>query len=238
MNQIEHLDFHVGPELQALGGILDRLDYGRLRRLGVQLRDIPKPGQDWDYPPSSLQGWIQSYAATIETVQLAQSVGLLPLIKEASEEIQGILSLETVPFLDALVAEKETLAVLIKDAKKENRLKDFDFERFSAMTPTREDLANALRVQIDVTVRWDERPKVEEHVGLKRLQIGALIGKVATGGALAASNISLGVLGGLSVLPAVALTNVPIAVGLVTSAYTGFSAAFDAVEKIAVALKG
>ena len=45
-------------------------------------------------------------------------------------------------------------------------------------------------------------------------------------------------LGGLSIVPAVALTNVPIAVGLVTSAYTGFSTVFDAVEKIAVALKG
>lgn len=237
MNQIELLDSHVGPELQVFGGILDRLDYTRLRRLGVQLRDIPKPREEWDLPPSSLQGWIQSYAATIETVHHAQSVGLLPLIKKNSEQIRDILSFETVPSLDADLVGEEVLAALIEDAKKENRFKELDIELFLSKTPTREELAQALRVQLDVTIRFDERPKVEERVGLKRLQIGALIGKVATGGALAVGNISLGVLGGLSFLQAVSPTNVQTAVGLVTSAYTGFSAAFDAIEKIAIALK-
>lgn len=75
-------------------------------------------------------------------------------------------------------------------------------------------------------------------MGLKRLQVGALIGKAATGGALAVSNLSLGVLGGLSVVPGIALTNIPIAAGLVTSTYTGLAAAFDAVEKIASTLRG
>lgn len=56
MNDLERLEFHVGPKLHAHDGILAHLDYRRLRRLGVQLRDIPTPSEDWDIPPSSLQG--------------------------------------------------------------------------------------------------------------------------------------------------------------------------------------
>ena len=75
MNDLERLDFTLGPNLQAKNGILDRLDYGRLRRLGVQLRDIPLPSEDWDIPPSSLQGWVESYDATIESVRVASTSG-------------------------------------------------------------------------------------------------------------------------------------------------------------------
>jgi hypothetical protein len=58
------------------------------------------------------------------------------------------------------------------------------------------------------------------------------------GGALSVGNLSLGVLGGLSILPAIQPTNVPIAVGIVGSAYTGLAAAFDAVEKIGAVIRG
>ena len=54
---------------------------------------------------------------------------------------------------------------------------------------------------------------------------------------MAVANLALGVLGGLSVVPALAPTNVPIVAGLVTSAYTGLAAVFDSVEKIAIALQ-
>ena len=93
-------------------------------------------------------------------------------------------------------------------------------------------------VPLSVSVTWGERPKVDKSVGAKRLQIGALIGKAAVGGALAVGNLSLGVLGGLSILPAIQPTNVPIAVGIVGSAYTGLAAAFDAVEKIGAVIRG
>lgn len=238
INDIEHLDFQFGPPLHAKGGILDRLDYSRLRRLGVQLRDIPSPQEDWDFPPSSLQGWVESYSATIEAIQIAQQSGLLPLMKTSSDEIRGLLSLEMIPALDAQIVGKEKIEELIKDAKESDRFKDFDYERFSSQAPSKEEIARVVVVQLDVSLSWNERPKVDKGTGLKRLQIGALIGKAAIGGALAVGNLSLGVLGGMSVLPAIALTNVPIAAGLIGSAYTGLSAAFDAVEKIATVVRG
>jgi hypothetical protein len=237
MNDLERLEFHVGPKLHAHDGILDHLDYRRLRRLGVQLRDIPTPSEDWDIPPSSLQGWVESYAATIESVHIAHTSGLLALLKESSDEIQEILSVETLPVFDAQVVGQKTLEALVEHAKAEDRVKTFDFERFASAAPSQEEVARALVVQINVSTPYQERPKIDKGAGLKRLQVGALIGKAATGGALAVANLSLGALGGLSVVPAVSLTNIPIAAGLVTSAYTGLAAAFDAVEKIATALR-
>ena len=238
MNNLERLDFHVGPQMQALGGILDRLDYGRLRRLGVVLRNIPRPGEDWDLPPSSLQGWVASYGATIESVRIAQRSGLLTLLKDSSDEIREHASVEALPAIDVQIVDRKTLAELVEYAKVDDRFKTFDFDRFSSSAPSEEDLARALVVEINASTSYQERPKVDKGTGLRRLQVGALIGKAATGGALAVANLSLGVLGGLSVVPSVALTSIPIAAGLVTSAYTGLAAAFDAVEKIATALRG
>jgi len=239
-NDLERLDFHIGAQLHAQGGILDHFDYGRLRRLGVQLRDIPDPGEDWDWdiPPSSLEGWVESYAATIESVQIAQTSGLLPLLKESSDEIRQILSIDTLPAIDAQIIDHKKLEELIEHAKAKDRFKDVDYERFASSTPSKEEVARAFVGQINVPYPYQQRPRIDKNDGLKRLQVGALIGKAATGGALAVANLSLGVLGGLSVVPAIALTNIPIAAGLVTSTYTGFAAVFDAVEKIATTLRG
>lgn len=237
MNDLEHLDFRVGSQLQAYDGILDHLDYRRLRRLGVQLRNIPSPSDDWDIPPSSLQGWVESYAATIESVQISVESGLFTLLKETSDDIRKILSVETLPALDAQIVGQKKLEELIEQAKARDWFKDADFEKFISSSPSKEDVARVLVVQLNVSTPYQERPKIDKDTGLKRLQVGALIGKAATGGALAVANLSLGVLGGLSVVPGITLTNIPIAAGLVTSTYTGLAAAFDAVEKIATALR-
>ena len=132
-NDLDSLDFHIGSQLHAQGGILDHLDYRRLRRVGVQLRDIPTPHplEDWDIPPSSLQGWVQSYAATIESVQIAQTSGLLALLKEWSDEIRQALSVETLSALDAQIIEQKTLEELIEHAKAKDRFKDIDFARLA-----------------------------------------------------------------------------------------------------------
>ena len=70
MNDLDRLNFEISAPLEAAGGVLDKFDYNRLRRLGVLLRNIPfvREGQNWDLPPASLQGWIKSYAATVETI--------------------------------------------------------------------------------------------------------------------------------------------------------------------------
>jgi len=237
MNALEHLDFHVGPRLQAYGGILDNLDYTRLRRLGVLLRLIPTPGEDWRIPASSLLGWIDSYSATIESIAICQRSGILQLLIDSSDEIRQLLSTETIPALDAQLIGKKELDLLIAHAQGEERFKTFNFERFMSDAPTNNDIAQVIVVQLNYPTPYQPEPKIERSVGLKRLQIGSLIGKAATGGALAVGNISLGVLGGLSILPSVALTEIPIAAGLVTSAYTGLAAAFDAIEKIGATLR-
>jgi hypothetical protein len=81
MESLERLDMKLGAELQARGGVLDRLDYGRLRRLGIQLRNIPKPSGDWDLPPSSLQGWIASFEASKQAFEIASESGLMRLLQ-------------------------------------------------------------------------------------------------------------------------------------------------------------
>lgn len=239
MNDLEHLNFEIGPPLEATGGILDKLNYGRLRRLGVILRNIPHAREDgdWDVPPATLQGWIKSYAATVETVQIAEESGLLSVIKSKSREIRALLSPKMIPLFDTYIVPKERIEEMVAHAKEYNKFDDYGFDAFSRNAVSGEDIARVIIVTLDTSVRWDKRPKVDKSVGLKRLQIGALIGKAATGGALAVANFSLGALAGLSVLPAL-VGNVPIAIGVVGSAYTGLAAAFDAVEKIAAVVRG
>jgi hypothetical protein len=125
---------------------------------------------------------------------------------------------------------------MIGHAREYTGLANFDFEKFSSNAASSEEIARVLVVTLGESVRYDERPKVDKNVGVKRLQIGALIGKAAAGGALVVTNLSIGALAALSVLPALG-GNVPFAVGIVGSAYTGLATACDAVEKIAAAVR-
>lgn len=181
--------------------------------VGVVLRNIPRPGEDWDLPPSSLQGWVASYGPTIDSVGIAQPSGLLELLKDSSDEIRALASVEALPVIDAQIVERKTLEELVEYAKADDRFKAFEFERFSSPAPSQEELARALVLQINASTSYQERPKVDRGTGLRRLQVGVLIGKAATGGALAVANLSLGVLGGVSVVPSVALTGIPSLLG-------------------------
>jgi hypothetical protein len=239
MDDPQRLDFELGPPLEAAGGILDKLDYSRLRRLGMLLRNIPHihEDQDWDFPPASLQGWIASYSATVEAVQMATRSGMIPIIGPKSDKIRALLLPAIIPSLDAYIVPREGSEEMIALAKEYRGFENFDFEKFSSNAGSREEIARAVVVMLDESVPYRDCPKVDEKVGFKRLQIGALIGKAATGGALAVANFSLGVLAGLSVLPTL-VGSVPIAVGIIGSAYTGLAAACDAVEKIGAVVRG
>jgi len=232
------LDFEIGPELEAPGSVLDKLDYNRLRRLGTTLRNIPnvREDTDWDFPPSSLQGWVASYDAAVQVVQIAAQSGIMSVLQAKSEEIKAILSPEIIPSLDAHILRRERIEDMIADAKALKVIRDFDLEKFYSIAVSREAIARAIVVSLDETVAYDLRPKVDANVGMKRLQVGALIGKAAAGGALAVANLALGVLAGLSHMPAI-VGSVSIAVGIVGSAYTGLSATCDAVEKIAATIQ-
>jgi hypothetical protein len=102
--------------------------------------------------------------------------------------------------------------------------------------PSPEEIASVLVIVLGESVKYQDRPKVDKGVWAKRLQIGALIGKAAAGGALATANMAIGAIAGLSVVPT-AVAAIPISVGVVTSAYTGLVAACDAVEKIGASLR-
>lgn len=237
MTPLEHLEMAVGAELQAQGGILDRLDYRRIRQLGVRLRNIPAPSDDWDLPSSSLQGWVGSYDASLEIVRIMAEAGLERLLRSHSSEIREALSVEILPCIDAAIAGRPALDMLVKRAKDEDLVRRVDFTNRAAEAPSREALAEYLVVQLDVGVTWPERPKVDERVGMRRLKLGALIGQMALGGALAAANVSLGVVAGvLSSIPAI-VGNVPIAAGMIGSTYTGLNGLFSALDKVADALK-
>ena len=227
----------VGAELQAAGGILDRIDYKRVRRLGVQLRNIPKLGNDWDLPPSSLQGWIASFEASVDAVRVASEAGLLRLLQSSADEIHASLSREIIPAMDDAIADPKTLDELLKAAKDDDRVKHVDLEQWQARLPSDADLARIMVVQLGVSVTWNERPKVDTPTGMKRLKLSALIGQMALGGALAVGNIALGVVGGvITSIPGV-MGAIPLTLGLVGSAYTGLNAVLTAGDKIVDAVK-
>ncbi len=195
MNSRDHLDMRLGSELQALGGILDKIDYNEIRRLGNQLRNVPHVSDDWDLPPASLADWVTSYRASMRVVVVARESGLLKLLQEHDEEIREVLSPECIPATDAELAGKDAIYEMIDFAKKSGRMKSFDPERFQADAPSEDDLARALVVRVDLNLSWQERPKVDEGTGKSRLKIGAIVVQGVLGGALAGVNLSLGVLG-------------------------------------------
>jgi hypothetical protein len=237
MNSRDHLDMRLGSELQALGGILDKIDYNEIRGLGNQLRNIPHVSDDWDLPPASLADWVTSYRASKRVVVVAWESGLLKLLQEHDEEIREALSPEIIPQADAELAGKDTLYEMIESAKKSDLVKSFDPERFQADAPSQDELARALVVQIDLHLSWQERPKVNEETGKSRLKIGAIVGQGVLGGALAGVNLSLGVLGNYIPHIAAMVGQVPTTVGIAASTYTGLSKVFEAVEKLAGELK-
>lgn len=233
----DHLDLRLGPELQALGGILDRIDYNELRSLGNQLRNIPHVSDDWNLPHSSLDGWVSSYRASKRVVGIAWESGLFRLLQECDEEIREALSPEIIPAVDAELVGKDAMYQMIESAKKSDRVKNFDPERFQADAPSEESLAHALAIKIGVHLSWSERPKVDEGTGKNRLKIGAILGQGVLGGALAGVNLSLGVLGNYIPHLAAMVGQVSTTVGIAASTYTGLSKVFEAVEKLAGELK-
>ena len=84
---------------------------------------------------------------------------------------------------------------------------------------------------------WDDRPRVDETIGLRRLKVGAAIGQVALGGALAVANIGLGAFGLLTSIVGLTGNQVPLTVALVGSTYTGFNGLLSGLDKVADALK-
>jgi hypothetical protein len=237
MEHFERLDMILGGELQARGGILDQLDYIRLRRLGSQLRDIPKPSEDWDLAPGTLQRWIASFEASKQVFEVMSKSGLMQLLQENGDEIRTALSRNMIPAIDAEIADPATIDEIIASVKAHDRVKQFDFERFRSDAPSKEGIAHALVVELNVHVPYDKRPKVSKKTGLKRLQAGTFIGQAALGGGLAVGNLSLGVVGGIiTSIPAI-LGAVPLTLGLVGSTYTGCNAVLSAVEKLAGTLR-
>lgn len=228
----------IDSELEAAGGVLDRLDYGRVRRLGVRLRNVSKPSADWDLPPSSLQGWVDSFRASTDSLEVASASGLLRLLQTHADEIRAVLSQEMLPAVDRDITDARTLDDLIALAKEHDRLKGLDLQRWQCRLPSETELARALVVQLGVTVPWPERPKVDEETGLRRLKLGALISQVALGGAVAVGNMALGAVGGV-VTSVAGMTGsaIPLVVGLLGSTYAGFNGLLSAVDKLVDALK-
>ena len=237
MKPLERLEMHVRSELEDLGGILDRIDYRRVRRLGSRLRNIPSPSGDWDVPPASLQGWIASYRASLDCLDIAAESGLQRLLQSQADEILSVLSRDILPAIEETVVDIKTLDELIMSAKDHDRIKGLSFESLQSRLPSDAALARALVVQLDGSMRWDDRPRVDETTGVRRLKLGSAIGQVALGAALAATNIGLGAFGLLTSIVGLAGTQVQLTVALVGSTYTGFNGLLSGLDKVGDALK-
>lgn len=238
MNELEHLEMRLVPELEVFNGILDRIDYGKVRRLGVQLREIPTPSNGWDIPPASLQGWVASFEASKEIISLSVESGIMQLLQENNNEIRNALSPRIIPAIDTEIVESKSIDEMITSVKEHDRVKEFTPEKFQALANSSDELARVLVVDLHDSVVWGARPRVSEATGLKRLRIGAMIGQATVGGALATGNIALGVLGGvITTITAIQGGNVAIAVGIAGSVYVGVNGVLKAVSDIADELK-
>jgi hypothetical protein len=103
--------------------------------------------------------------------------------------------------------------------------------------PKREEIARAIVVELDVSVTYQARPRVDEETGRKRLKIGAILGRVAIGGALAAANIALGVVAGIiTSFPAVT-GHVEAALAVTGSTFLGIHDALGGVKDLAAVLE-
>jgi hypothetical protein len=237
MDKREHLEFQIGPQLIAAGGILDKIDYNEVRALGNQLRNIPYVSDNWDTAPANLAGWVSSYRAMKRTVGIASESGLLSLLQEYDEELRECLSPETIPQSDGELVGKDSLYAMIDFAKKSENVKRFDPEGFQNKSVSEEELARALVVNVHLHLSWSERPRVDEKTGANRLKIGAILGQGVLGGALAGANLSLGVLGNYLPHIAAMVGQVSTTVGIAASTYTGLAKVFEAVEKLSSELK-
>ena len=236
-SEIEIVIRRLGPELERRGGILDRIDYREIRRLGVILcyfRHIP-PGCNRDgmadYPPVLLKKWVECYDASLKVIDLAQSSGLLPLLQDSSDKIQAALSADSLPSIDALIVDKPTLEQMVVAAKISPRVKRFNHEQDGSCMPTVGDLAEQLKLNFDDPGPVPKK-RVDAATAASRWEIGTLIGKVAVGGALAVANISLGV--SVAILPP---GDCKMAVELANSVFTGISSSLDALAKLSAKLK-
>ena len=169
---------------------------------------------------------------------------MLSIIGEKSDQIRALLSPAMIPSLDAYILEqeniergKERVEEMISFAKGYDKFTNSDFAKFCSNAASNEEIARVIVVMLGESVRFCDRPRVGEDVGAKRLQVGALIGKAAAGGALAVSNLSIGALAALTVLPTLAGSVVATALAVVGSTFTGLATACDAVDKIAAVVR-
>jgi hypothetical protein len=158
-------------------------------------------------------------------------------LQSHTDEIRSALSRDILPAIEETIADAKTLDDLITLARDHDRMKELSFESLQSGLPSDAALARALVVQLDGNMSWDDRPRVDETIGLRRLKVGAAIGQVALGGALAVANIGLGAFGLLTSIVGLSCGQVPLTVALVGSTYTGFNGLLSGLDKVADALK-
>jgi len=225
----------LSSSAQELNRCLDRLDYGRLRGLAYPLqRSLYMGGSDWDLPPVILAHWIEAYSASHDAIRVIEESGIQKIVLAHANEIRKHVSGETLPIIDSYLVPLEALEVAISEARTLPALEAQTLMRIKARQIDAYTMGGVLVVDTVDPGNFPMRYRVDEKVGQKRLKIGALIAKAASGAALAVGNVSLGVFGGVFTLPALAVpATVGIAAGIVTSAYTGLVSACDALDKIA-----
>jgi len=228
MNALQNIETELAHSL-------DKLDYRRLRSLGLkdraQLRKFVADNK-WDVPPVHLKFWVDDYGASIQLINIISETGIVTVLQKNSDEIRSLLSLGTLPAIDSYVVSRDKIEDLIKFAKDCDRFKRLDPAALLHKAPSEDQVADILIVNRYDPGGWEDRPRVDEKVGARRLRIRALIAKAVMGGALTVTNLSLGILTFLSVIPSIAGEELSTKSGLVTSTFTGLTCLFDAIEKI------
>ncbi len=230
--RLQELEHGLAPDLEARGGVLDRVDYARLRKLASTLRNIPRPGTDGDLPPVVVAGWVASYEASQEVIQVVVESGMLRVLKAHSRGISANLSVDTLPQVDRLLLTPAELSTLIALAKTNDLVGTIDLVRVQAGLPDSGRLAAILCVDLGDPGRYDERPKVNEETKIRRLRLGAILGQVATGAAFATANLGLGVNAALAPTLSSGAIAIPTAIAIAGSVFAGLNGLFAALNTL------
>lgn len=242
---LEENHFKIHEISSELTDSLNKIDYNYIRKLLTKIG--PAEGHsffvdDWDIPPVNIQRAINAFKTSQEVFNIVSESKLVEVLIKNSDFFKEIISKETIPDFDKYLLKERHIDYLITLVRNHNlfsSLSDMEIKKYLTSRIDEYELAEKLRVELNSSVRWDERIILKDEVSKnKRKKYLANIGKGVIGGVLALGNISLGVIAGSSLtIPGINGASIPIAIGIANSTYTGLNGLMDSFKAIADDIK-
>jgi hypothetical protein len=241
--------------LETVTESLSKVDFNRVRRIALRLRterhelkEIASSAENsdsWEQQEPTLEDHsgfeiplnlvlrlTDSYSNLVDELERS---GLGKILVEHKIRIGSFVSPDTLPVVDAGVANPDELRAMIAQTREQDEVANTSLGRAVLQEIPPEEI-----VRRETSAR-NAKPEATGFLGImkpRRLRKIAALGKVALGGTLAATNVSLGITAGVvTALPTLGIGTVGAAAGIVGSTYTGLAAACDGLKDYASILE-